>query len=154
MGLVLGTCSGSRLSDGRVTNVEHGHSTPEGAARGHIPARFARVFGLEVRGDQAVVLLGTNEPPDLYPYEVHVHREAGVWFVGSSSNGPGWSLTAGGGVVSLWEQMRQPEDASEVFVECRGRRHVVPVRNGYFLFVDWDYPDDDMAGWPRIIERR
>ena len=51
---------------------EHGYDTPEEAARGDIPPRYARALSVSVSpdGDEAIVVLGTNEEPYVYPYEV------------------------------------------------------------------------------------
>ena len=56
--------------------TEDGYATPEEAARGDIPARHARALSVSVspEGDEAIVLLGTNEEPFLYPYEEHCVR--------------------------------------------------------------------------------
>ena len=55
------------------------YQDPEAAARESIPPQFARTLGVSLSpdGDHAVVLLGTNEPPDLYPYQVICRRGRG-----------------------------------------------------------------------------
>jgi hypothetical protein len=56
-------------------------SSPAEAARGNIPARYARPIAAELSPDgrDAVVLLGTNEEPVLYPYFVVCHLESDGW---------------------------------------------------------------------------
>lgn len=51
---------------------------PEEAARGDIPAEFAPALAISISpdGKDAIVLLGTNGPPDYYPYQVEVHKKA------------------------------------------------------------------------------
>lgn len=129
--------------------------TPEDAALAGFPTRFARVIGSATQGDYSVVLLGTNEPPQLYPYQVHCYRENGQWVEGSSSNGGGWSPTGDDdiGVVTIWDEV--PDGIVAVVVECRGTEHVVGVNHGHYFYAEWDYPDDNMVeGWPRVIELR
>jgi hypothetical protein len=131
-----------------------GAPTPEEAARGEIPERYARVLATAVApdGNHAVVLLGTNEPPKLYPYQVVCGRGEDGWVEGVSGNGPGWSSTAGEGepnlgVATLWDEAPVSARAAKVVFE--GREHEAPVRNSYFLFAAWDAPDD--AAHPRFV---
>jgi hypothetical protein len=84
--------------------------TPEEAARGGIPERYARALGVVYSpdGNHAVVLLGTNEPPFLYPYQVVCGRGEDGWYEGISGNGPGWSTTSNegepnAGVATDWD---------------------------------------------------
>jgi hypothetical protein len=67
---------------------EFGYDSPEVAARGDIPERYARVIRVDYSPDRtrAVVLLATNEPPVIEYYEVHCEIEEGQW-VGSD----GWT---------------------------------------------------------------
>ena len=58
------------------------HATPEDAARGDIPARYARAVSVTYSADghQATVELETNEEPFLYPYSVYCSRGTnGMW---------------------------------------------------------------------------
>lgn len=130
---------------------ERGFATPEEAARGDIPARYARALATAVSPDgrHAVVLLGTNEPPRLYPYEVICHQRDGLWFEGSSISGGGigWTTISNDdernvGVLRLVEEA--PDDAVAVIVRHRGVEHRVPVRDGYFMFAVWDVPDEQV----------
>jgi hypothetical protein len=117
-----------------------GYTDPEAAARGSIPAEFARTLALAIApdGEHAVVLLGTNEPPDLYPYQVICQQGPEGWEESASANGPGWTSVAGGdvGLETYWGEA--PEGASEVLVSHRGVSHRVPVTNGYYVFVAWN----------------
>ena len=56
-----------------------GYATPEEAARGDIPVRFATVVGSLVLGDVATVWLLTNDKPPFEPYEVNCERQSGCW---------------------------------------------------------------------------
>ena len=72
--------------------VEHdgmGYETPEEAARGDIPKRYARVVRVDYSADgtRAVVLLATNEPPVIEYYGVRCDLENGRWFPGD-----GWTV--------------------------------------------------------------
>jgi hypothetical protein len=66
--------------------------TPEEAARGDIPERYARALRVEYSDDgtRATVLLATNEPPAIEYYEVHCVLENGEWMggVGGNASGP------------------------------------------------------------------
>lgn len=123
-----------------------GFPTPEAAALEYIPDRFARVLGASVSpsGENAMVLLGTNEPPQLYPYQCLCERESDGWFESTSGNGSGWSSTSGYddpeqvGVTTDWGQA--PSDARVAIVSFRGDEHEAPVANGYYLFVKWGVP--------------
>jgi hypothetical protein len=122
--------------------------TPEEAARGEIPERYARALGVAYSpdGNHAVVLLGTNEPPSLYPYQVLCGRGEGGWYEGISGNGPGWSTTKDAeddpnlGVVTLWDEA--PPEAAAAVISFDALEHEAPVRESYFLFAAWDVPHD------------
>jgi hypothetical protein len=119
------------------------YEDPEAAARGSVSPRFARTLAVSIApgGDCAVVLLGTNEPPDLYPYQVICWRRGDGWEEGASANGPGWTGVSGDiGIETYWGEA--PDGASEVVVPHRGARHRVSVTNGYYLFVAWNEPAD------------
>ncbi len=104
--------------------MSEGYSTPEEAARGDIPARYSTVLDLAYSPDakHAVVLLGTNEPPYVYEYEVVCSMENDHWVGGSGGNGP-----AG---------RRLPDDR---WVETDW----LPTDDGYRLAAEWmdDAPD-------------
>jgi hypothetical protein len=128
---------------------EQGCATPEEAARGGIPARYARALATGTSPDDAfaVVVLETNEPPVVEIYEVVCVREGGRWFDrgGSGGVGLGWTSTDDDpernlGVVKLSGQA--PIGAIAVVVRFRGREHRVAVgQAGYFVFASWDEPD-------------
>lgn len=140
---------------------EDGYSTPEEAARGDIPARYARALSVSVSpdGDEAIVVLGTNEEPYLYPYEVNCSRENGRWFDGGGSNGVGF------GWSPRWRRDNEPtlgvlrlsgelhDDVREVVVAWNGREHRCAASSGYFFFTEWDVPEDfhDTLGTPRVV---
>jgi hypothetical protein len=70
-------------------SVEDGCATPEDAARGDIPPKFAIVAGLQISGDLATVWLLTNDQPPFEEYEVQCKREHGRWFADSGGGGFG-----------------------------------------------------------------
>jgi hypothetical protein len=124
-----------------------GAATPEEAARGDIPERYARALVTEVSPDGrwAVVLLGTNEEPALYPYVETCSAEGGRWFErsGSSFGGSGWSSLdpdASNGLYYLCGEA--PTGAVEAVVSYRDEERRVPVVSGYFIFVAWDIPEE------------
>jgi len=70
-------------------NDPGGRATPEEAARGDIPARYARAGQVTYSADGrfAEVELLTNEEPHLYPYYVRCIRDSrGLWHEISGSN--------------------------------------------------------------------
>jgi hypothetical protein len=113
--------------------------TPEEAARGEIPERYARVLGVAYSpdGQHSVVLLGTNEEPCLHPYQVVCGLGESGWVEEMGGTGPGWSTIADDphdsgapnlGVATLWDEA--PEGAIAGVVSFHGEDHVVPVREG------------------------
>ena len=135
--------------------------TPEEAARGELPERYARVLGVAYSpdGNHAVVLLGTNEEPYLYPYQVVCGLGEFGWVEEMSGDGPGWSTTADDphdseasklGVATDWDEA--PPVAIAAVVSFHGKDHVVPVHEGYFLFAAWNVPDDlAMGDYPSFV---
>lgn len=88
------------------------YPTPEEAALASF-GRDAHVLASEQNGWYAVVLLATNEPPYLYPYQVVCSREKDGWEEGTSGNGPGWTHLDGGvGVRTFWD--KAPNQAGSV----------------------------------------
>lgn len=122
------------------------YGSPEEAARGDIPARYARAVAVSVspEGRRACVLLLTNEEPRLYPYEVIVERdEHGRWRAGASSNliGVGWTSTGverDRGVLRLVAEV--PPRARSATIRHGGSDHAVSVTEGWVLFAAWDVP--------------
>ena len=123
------------------------HPDPESAARGDIPARFARTLGLAMspEGDRAVVLLGTNEPPAVYPYEVICARTEDGWEDVASSNGCGWTAVSWDdsatnlGVETVWGEASAGVEA--IAISFNGGTVRAPVVGGYYFWVAWDVPD-------------
>jgi hypothetical protein len=72
--------------------MEDGYDTPEEAARGDIPEKYAPAVRVEYSedGSRATVLLATNEPPAIEYYEVRCEFKDGKWFggVGGNASGP------------------------------------------------------------------
>jgi hypothetical protein len=68
-----------------------GYSSPGEAALAGFDPRYARVVVTRyVNDDLAEVELETNTPEAPYPYFVQVTRMEGLWFEGSSGNGPSY----------------------------------------------------------------
>ena len=116
------------------------YDTPEEAARGDIPARFARALGVSISpsGNSALVVLATNEPPTIEPYVVSCERVAARWETGSGGNpnaGEFWH--ADGESVRFVYDDEVPAEASSVVVEFEGE-HVVPVHERFALFTVWN----------------
>jgi hypothetical protein len=115
---------------------EEGHRAVEAAARGDIPERYARPLGILVRGDRALVVLGTNEPPWLYPCLVFCERgDDGLWHE-AGSEGPGVGHTDWEGATVLCEEA--PPGAATVIVRYGGEDYEVGVEAGWFTFVSWE----------------
>ena len=90
----------------------------------------------------AVVLLATNEEPDVLPYEITFRSAGRGWDEVSGSDTPGWRNSEDGqGFVTFWD--RAPAGASSVTVARGDVIATSPVRNGYFLVVFWGVPEQD-----------
>jgi hypothetical protein len=134
--------------------LSQSYDTPEEAARGDIPVRYARALAVEISpsGDEAFVVLATNEEPAVEIYNVVCYREGGRWFDGGGISGYGlgwrslWSETTGRGVDVLSLVDEAPFDAAAVIVRWAGAEHRRPVVGGWFAFTAWDAPwsDDDV----------
>ena len=118
--------------------MEHVHEAPYDAARGDIPARYAREIATRYSpdGDFALVFLATNEPPAVEEYEVICERSGAGWMGGSGGNGPGGGWHSTGGVTYFWDY--SPEGATSAVIRSQAREHVIPVRNGYIAFAVWN----------------
>ena len=69
------------------------------------PAEYCSVVAARSQGNHAYVLLDTGPPDRPYLYGVNCYSEAGRWFEGGSSNGPGWEQTDDApdlGTLSCW----------------------------------------------------
>lgn len=66
---------------------DDGYETPEAAAIGDIPERFATVVGVRVEGDTALVWMLTNDRPPFEPYEQFCVRAGGRWHPEDGSGG-------------------------------------------------------------------
>jgi hypothetical protein len=142
-------------------SVERTYATPEDAARGDIPKRYARALSVEVSpdGHEALVVLATNEEPYIEPYEVVCYREGERWVGGSGSGGIGfgWTSTSIGedgenlGVLRLADEV--PRDVEAVIVRWLDEEYRVPVSGGYFFFTRWNVPDnsDEVADPPKAV---
>jgi hypothetical protein len=137
------------------------YATPEEAARGDIPERYARALSIAFSpdGDQALVVLETNEQPAVELYEVVCYRERDGWIGGSGSGGigMGWSSTSFGqernvGVLRLSDEV--PDDVVAVIVRWCGDEFRVPVSARHFFFTQWNVPadfDETEDGRPRAV---
>jgi hypothetical protein len=135
-------------------------SSPGEAARGDIPPKYARALAVlsSPDGRHAVVLLGTNEEPIVYPYVVVCHKVDDEWQGGSGGNGaPGlnWSsISEPGdaqnlGVLIFAEEA--PAAATAAVVRWRGRERTVPVAHGYIFIADWYVSDSESHGRPERV---
>ena len=126
------------------------YDTPEEAARGDIPARFARALGVRISpsGNSALVVLATNELPTVEPYVVFCERVAGRWETGSGGNGNAgeFSHTDGESVRFVYDD-EAPAEASSVIVEFEGE-HSVPVDERFALFTAWNPRGHE---WPNVV---
>ncbi len=99
-------------------------------------------------GREALVVLATNEPPYVEPYEVVCFREGDGWVAGRGSGGLGigWSSTLisddGRNVGVLRLAGDVPAGVNAVVVHWADVEHRVPVAGGYFFFTRWDVPAD------------
>jgi len=136
-----------------------GYDSPEEAARG--TRAFARVLVLEVSpdGSYAVAVVDKGRPGDPYPLEVICGREEDGRSTASSpgSNGSGYrSLPKLDtedeyfGILTFWGEA--PQGTRSVKIRWRNRVHELPVREGWFLFVDWDFPDPGFSTFCNIPE--
>ena len=143
------------------SDSDNGYDTPEEAARGDIPDRYARAISVAISpdGSEALVLLATNEEPYIAPYEVICHREGTRWVGGGGMSGTGlgwssWSVAEDGlqlGVLRLVDEV--PSGVGAVIVRWRERDYRVPVSHGYFVFTEWDVPEDfeEELGHPEAV---
>lgn len=86
--------------------MSDGYPTPEEAARGDIPERYARVLDVSIApwGGCAVVLLETNEAPVVELYQVVCERDGSEWVAGVGGNGPGEVWMDGAHVATDWDE--------------------------------------------------
>lgn len=128
------------------------YNTAEAAALAGFAPGSARVLGCAIspQGFDAAVLVGTNEPPDLYPYLVLCHRDDAGWTEGNSSNGDMWFATGQSpdgldiGGLAVWDAA--PPGVRSARLRFQGTLLETPVVRGYYLFVAWDVPAD--TPWP------
>lgn len=108
-------------------------ATPQEAAlSADIPVEFLRVMACGIEGTDAVVVLGTNEPPRLYPILVDCAQDDDGWFE-TSSSGPGAGITYSGPFAVLCDEA--PAGEASVVVRYGGEDFEVPVVDGWFAFV-------------------
>jgi hypothetical protein len=123
----------------------NGSATPEEAARGDVPARYVRVVGVVVRGDQAVVAQLMN---DRSPFEVETaqcsRERDGTWDADSSGNSMSGFLPTGVGIGTFVAWDEAPSWAVAARYVCREREQVVTVDNGcaFAVFDDVRFADE------------
>jgi hypothetical protein len=132
--------------------MSHHYTTLDEALEAEIPAMASVVVGVSVSpsGNFAAALRLVPSAGYLGDYlgdELYVRHEQG-WtpYGGGSGGGITWSAlvdrptgTASDdtlGVLRFGDQA--PPGATDAEIEYEGRRHTVPVVEGYFLFVAWD----------------
>jgi hypothetical protein len=133
-------------------------ATPTEAARGDIPARYARPIAVELSSDgrDAVVLLGTNEEPVLYPYLVVCQLESDGWHESSGGRVGGFSWYAlpdrseDVGVCIFTDEA--PPGATQALIRSRGAERRIPVSHGYLLVAEWDISGAECEQWwPEVV---
>jgi hypothetical protein len=147
-----------------------GSATPEEAARGDVPARYVRVVGVVVRGDQAIVaqLMNDRAPFEVETAQCSLERD-GTWDEDSSGNSLGGFLPTGDGIGTFVAWDEAPPWAVAARFVCREREQVVAVDNGcaFAVFDDVRFADEverlfdgpqlsawiDEAGKERTVER-
>lgn len=125
-----------------------GFATPEEAARGSTPAKYVRVIGTVVRGDNALVAQLMNDRPSFEVETVYCSQEAdGTWTEGSSGNSTTGFLPTGEGVGTYMAWDEAPEGAVAARCVCRGIEQQVPVVIGCALavFDAVQTEDEDLA---------
>jgi hypothetical protein len=102
------------------------------------PTTQVTILGSAQNDDHAVLLLGLNAAPDVYPYQVLYARESGQWVEAASSNSAGWTSTGAGdlGVETTWGPA--PAGADVHVVELASGPVTVSVVEGYFFHAAWN----------------
>jgi hypothetical protein len=126
------------------------YATPGRAARGDTPERFARVVGVVVRGDRAIVALRMNDRPAYEIDTTYCERGAdGLWYATSGGNSTGGKLMTGPGRATVigWED-DAPAWAVAARFACGARELVVPVVDecAFSVFDDVELDEDDPFG--------
>lgn len=109
------------------------------AVRASFPPDSCRVVTVEEHGGAGFALFDTRPSSEPYLYEVHYHRQEGLWSEGSSSNGPGWHRIdpkTNLGVVTIWGDA--PPGADRVRFDLMGETLEDAVSNDVYVFVRWD----------------
>ena len=110
------------------------------ASFGH--GMFARVIQEVRSAEWSVILLATNEEPDVLPYEIVFHHAGNRWTEMMGSDSPGWRRAGdGNGFVTAWGETET--DSPHVAISYRGVTITRPVTDSYYLGVFWDIPEDE-----------
>lgn len=112
---------------------DYAFDTPEEAARGDIPARFIRVVGVVVRGDEAIVAQLQNDKPPYHPETTLCTREDGKWVGGMSDNATVGFIHTGNDNYTYVAWDEAPPSAVAARFEYNDIRLVVQVENGCAL---------------------
>jgi hypothetical protein len=125
------------------------YATPDEAARGDIPPRFASVASVvhSPDGRHAAVLLLTNEAPAVEPYLVVVSRTASDrWTQGAGAPVPGfgWMRADGRPDFGVWHLVREaPPGTTGVVLATSDDVTTLSVTCGYVFWARWgDWQDD------------
>jgi hypothetical protein len=124
-----------------------GAETPEEAARGDIPERYAPTLFVDIdpTGGFATVLLDTNAAGDPYPYEEFCEKgRDGLWYAQGGSNGNTVFTDPSGrfSLLTQWEEA--PSGATFARIRFQGRTYECPVKRGYYRLVVWGFDEDRM----------
>jgi hypothetical protein len=119
-----------------------GAATPEQAARGDIPEKYSPVLFVDIdaSGDFATVLLGTDGPENIYPYEEVCFQVEGRWYSSGGSNG-GTRFAVQDRLSLLTEWGEAPPGSNLLRIEFQGKTYDCPVRMGYYRLVVWDWDE-------------
>jgi hypothetical protein len=115
------------------------YSDPITAAIGDIPRQHVRVLACVKApwGDHAIVLLEVSVKPSVI-VQVVCSRYGEKWVAGDESEQPSdVGYVAGGRFSTLWPEEPLSPDVNAAIVQDDLGEHVVPVKNGFFLFASW-----------------
>ena len=129
------------------------YATPEEAALAGLPRvpKTARVVGVVIRGDQAVVAQELDDDPSDIETS-HVSRVTGGWKPSWEGSGNGTFIFTGKHeetiAVVLWGDA--PKDAVAARFTLLGREQIFDLKDGRFFVVFDEIPFDDF--WPHDKE--
>jgi hypothetical protein len=124
------------------------YPTPEDAAREQIPTNFAHILAVfhSPDGRFAAVFLGTNEPPDIYPYVELCRKDGDGWVSDGGIDGAGWMSTSDPGdpvnVGVTVDYGEAPPDARSAIIDDGSGERRVSIVDGFYSVAIWNVPSD------------